>query len=223
MNKTVRNTGAVVVGAAILAIGAIGGSWFTKSQVVSAVQARNISAASTIKTPPASQKAVASNASYDIQQGGDTWVGLKQANTAWISTLMKDAVSTSDGKSAVLPKTGAIIFVAPWCKYCHETIQLLNQNHLLGSVKVANVSLLHQESSTDLTISNIGQAVSVSEASLQKLGVTIPANQMLYSMPGNALDTAIHGYPTVIIEHNGKWYVENGYVSSAAFWKTILG
>lgn len=159
----------------------------------------------------------------DIEPNGLSWSGLPQANQKWLSGLFKDTVVTSAGQSVNLPTDKPLVFADPWCKYCHQTLQALQKNGLLNRVLVVNVAVQNQESGKDLTVNGIGDLVNICENALKSIGVKIPPDQMLYSMPGSALDKALTVYPTILVPHNGQWFVVNGYIENSGFWKLVLG
>ncbi|WP_277093303.1 hypothetical protein [Alicyclobacillus mali (ex Roth et al. 2021)] len=73
------------------------------------------------------------------------------------------------------------------------------------------------------TVTNAAQAQEVFKIDWAHYGIHYPTSGILYAMPGTPIDQAVQSYPTFLIPHDGKWYVEIGYNPSVSFWKVVLG
>ncbi|MBX5437799.1 MAG: hypothetical protein IRZ33_11380 [Alicyclobacillaceae bacterium] len=163
----------------------------------------------------------ARNASLPAQ--GPTWQGLSPASADLERTLRSATVQTADGKQVPFPTDKPVVVMAPWCRYCHLTLQLLQKEGLLPKVTVIAAGLEFSESgkqaNSHVTLASAEQTV---QKSLDDIGVKISAKDVLYALPGTAVDKAVTGYPDVFVPHAGHLYLQPGYVADARFWHALL-
>lgn len=177
------------------------------------VVAPSVQHSENLNTPPSTNDAATSKTLQN---------GLQPAKVAWVSGILHDSVYNSQGKLVSLSKYKAILLVAPWCPYCHETLQLLNQEHLLSQVTVVNLDIKHQEGGPDLTVSSVAQAAAIVKKDLAPLKLSVSANVMLYAMPNSMIDRAVQEFPVLLVQHQGVWYIHNGAVSDSQFWENVV-
>lgn len=154
-----------------------------------------------------------------------TWEGLQQASDSFVQTVFHTPVLNAQGKSVPVPTDKPILFSAPWCPFCKETEQMLISNHLMNRLTIVGVALTGSEPSEGIparTVTNAGQAQEAFKLDWAHYGIHYPTSGILYAMPGTLIDQAITSYPTFLIPHDGKWYVEIGYNPSVSFWKAVL-
>ncbi|MCL6547695.1 MAG: hypothetical protein K6T30_02150 [Alicyclobacillus sp.] len=155
---------------------------------------------------------------------GPTWMGLSQAGASLEQALRGARVQTADGKQVPFPTDKPVIVMAPWCKYCHMTLQLLQREGLLPRVTVVAAGLEFSESgkqaNSRVTLAEAKQEV---QKSFDHIGVKLSAKNVLYALPGTAVDKVITGYPDVFVPHGGRLYVQPGYVADERFWQMLLG
>ena len=155
---------------------------------------------------------------------GKNWNGLEEVNPAWVKQVFNGAVVNASGTRQSLQGKQAILFAAPWCKYCHATLQLLQKEKLLNKVNIVNVALNRTETGgPPPTINNVQDAVGVVQQAMNKIGVDIHAKSTLFAMPTSDVNQSITEYPTLLVQHGGKWYIERGYVANGQFWTNIFG
>ncbi|ACV57639.1 hypothetical protein Aaci_0591 [Alicyclobacillus acidocaldarius subsp. acidocaldarius DSM 446] len=155
-----------------------------------------------------------------------TWEGLQQASASFLQTVFRTPVLNAQGKSVPMPTDKPILFSAPWCPFCKETEELLIKNHLMNRLTIVGVALNGGEPSEGIparTVTNAAQAQEAFKLDWTHYGLRYPTEGILYAMPGTPIDQAVQSYPTFLIPHDGKWYVDIGYNPSVSFWKAVLG
>ncbi|WP_206830146.1 hypothetical protein [Alicyclobacillus fructus] len=162
--------------------------------------------------------------------GSETWHGLSTVPSSMLQVLETARVETASGQTVVLPLDRPVIVFAPWCKYCHELAQTLKQEGLLNQATwvAAGFERYEYPMTQNGTMLQLPMPFTLAEAqqkvqqAFAALGVPMP-ERVLYAMPGTALANAIRGFPDVFVPHDGRWYLQPGYVENTTFWRAILG
>jgi len=115
-----------------------------------------------------------------------------------------------------------IVFMAYWCKYCHNALQQLKQKNELDKFNYVSMYLMGSEpGGKPASISGFQDAVTLTQQSLASQGIGIPADHIFYAMPDSSVNTKINGVPTIIEKTDKGWYVLNGATDNPT-WTNIL-
>lgn len=154
---------------------------------------------------------------------GAGWEGLAPLSTTWLNQTLRANLKTATGANAALSTGKPILFTAYWCHYCHQTLQTLSQNHSLGKVQVVALGFDQGDGAEPVhNVTTIKQAVDIYQKTMSQINVSVKPNQILYAMPGTAMESQVTSYPVLIVQHKGTWYYLSGYSSNASLYKTIL-
>ncbi|AEJ43672.1 hypothetical protein TC41_1745 [Alicyclobacillus acidocaldarius subsp. acidocaldarius Tc-4-1] len=144
-----------------------------------------------------------------------------------MQTLETAQVDTASGEAVKLPLDRPVVVFAPWCEYCHRLEQMLSREGLLDQATWVAAGFeiyeypITQNATTTRSLLTLAEAEQKVKASYEALHLPMPAH-VLYAMPGTPLAEAVRGYPDVFVLHDGRWYLQPGYVDAPGFWKTIL-
>ena len=153
------------------------------------------------------------------------WRGLQEASPAFLLTVFKTPVSNQYGKSVAVPQNKPIFFSAPWCPYCNLTEHLLISAGLMSKFTILGVALTGSELGQvpARPANTVAQARKTFQLDWKHYGTHWPTRNILYALPSNPINKVIQAFPTLLIPHAGKWYLQVGYNPSASYWKSLVG
>lgn len=159
----------------------------------------------------------------DTKAGSALAGGLLQPiSDSWWQSVNTETVLNSQGKAVTLPVNHPLIFMAYWCKYCHNALQQLKQNNELDKFNYVSMYLTGSEpGGKPASVSGFQDAVKLTQQSLASRGISIPADHIFYAMPDSSLNTKVNGVPTILEKTDKGWYVLNGATNSPT-WTSIL-
>ncbi|MCL6489091.1 MAG: hypothetical protein K6T76_09175 [Alicyclobacillus mali] len=178
----------------------------------------------TVQIPTTKAAPTPQNSMVDVS--APMWEGLQQASASFLQTVFHTPVLNAQGTSVPVPTDKPILFSAPFCPYCAEIEHLFIAHNMLSRLTMIGVALNGGEPSEGIparTVTNAAQAQEAFKLDWAHYGIHYPTSGILYAMPGTPIDQAVQSYPTFLIPHDGKWYVEVGYNPSVTFWKAVLG
>jgi thiol-disulfide isomerase/thioredoxin len=150
--------------------------------------------------------------------------GLTAADTKWVNGILSTPVHDSAGQVAHVSPDKPILVVAYWCPYCHKALQLLEQNHLLDKVQILAVFFNSSEGNQKpVQVTSIGQAKSLMAQALKSVGIPeSKANDVLYALPSDGMDSQIQAVPDLLVQKQGTWYMLKGFVPDVRTWQQAL-
>ncbi|WP_035462560.1 hypothetical protein [Alicyclobacillus macrosporangiidus] len=150
--------------------------------------------------------------------------GLVSADDNWMEGILKTPVHDASGHVVRVSSDRPVLVVAYWCPYCHKALQLLSQNHLLDKVQILAVFFNSSEGDQKpVQVTSVEQAKSLMAQSLKSAGVPeSKANDMLYALPSDGMDSQIQAVPDLLVRKQGKWYVLKGFVPDVHTWQQVL-
>ena len=207
-----KQTGMIVLAvAAGLALGLGIASFIVSSRPV-VVEPSPSSVAATVPT----------NAMVDAN--APKWDGLPQASPSFVHTVIHTSVDNNSGQPVDIPTSKPILFSADFCPWCASTEKLLISQGLMNRVTVVGIDLNGGEPGQvpARTVTNVKQARTAFQLDWKHYGIEYTTKNLLYALPGNALNNVVTSFPVVLIPHAGKWYVQLGYNPSSSFWRQVL-
>jgi thiol-disulfide isomerase/thioredoxin len=155
---------------------------------------------------------------------GATFKGLNPIDSKWIQTFLGTKVRNSADESVSIPTNKPILVVAPWCTYCHQSIQLLSQNGLMDKVQVVGAAFNYSETSkkNTLNVTTVSQGEDLMQKALAQEKVSLSSDKMLYALPSDGLDKQLPAFPLLLVPHDGKWYMQEGFYPGVSQWKQVL-
>ena len=153
------------------------------------------------------------------------WRGLQEANSAFLQTVFTTPVRNRYGKSVAVPQNKPILFSAPWCPYCNLTEHLLIGAGLMSKFTILGVALTGSELGQvpARPANTVAQARMAFRLDWKHYGTHWPTRNILYALPSNPINKVIQTFPTLLIPHAGKWYLQVGYNPSPSYWRSLVG
>ncbi|MFD1674826.1 TlpA family protein disulfide reductase [Alicyclobacillus fodiniaquatilis] len=159
-----------------------------------------------------------------IVRGGPKLSTLLQPVRAKLqSELWQARLHNASGHMTTLPTDRPVLIVASWCAFCHQTLQLLSQHDLLNKVQV--VVALDDGSEVGgkpANVKTVKDEETIFEREMRELHVTLPTNELLYSLPTDSFDHDVSAVPLLLVHRDGKWQELKGYVPDADVWRQAL-
>lgn len=150
--------------------------------------------------------------------------GLTAADAKWVNGILSTPVHDSAGQVVHVSPDKPILVVAYWCPFCHKTLQLLEQNHLLDKVQILAMFFNGSEGGQKpAQVTSVEQAKSLMAQALTSVGIPeSKANDVLYALPSDGMDSQIQAVPDLLVPKQGKWYMLKGFIPDVHIWQQAL-
>lgn len=147
---------------------------------------------------------------------------LQPVNPTWWRAVQQLPLQHADGQAVTLPTDRPVFFFAWWSESCRAGLTQLQRDGQLSHMTLVSLYLnAAPPHGAPVPVRTVEDAQRVTQASLDTLGIHLPADHIVYLMP-NGKESVVIGVPTLIERTMRGWYVMNGAPARGDVWQEVM-